>query len=147
MTKKIIKNQKNLLPPLVLFLVGAMVVWQSAQYGLGSLSQMGSGYFPLWLGLLLMFFAVMIFWQDCSYPSLGASLPLLRSALLILVGFVAIAWLIERSGLAVSLMLAVPFFCYADQQRSLTTVIPIVIGTLVLCYVIFVRLLEMKIPF
>lgn len=147
MIKKITTDKKNVWPPLVLFIIGAMVVWQSAQYGLGSLSQMGSGFFPLLLGLLLMFFAMMILWQDCMYPSLGASSPLLRSAWLILVGFVAMAWLIERIGLAVSLIVAVPFFCYADQQRSLKTVVPIVISVLVLCYVIFVRLLEMKIPF
>jgi hypothetical protein len=147
MRAKFQRYQTTVASSLVLLMIGGIVAWRSVDYGLGSVSQMGSGFFPFVLGLVLMFFAVMIWWQDRADCDLSASSSVLRSATLTLLGFLAIAWLIERSGLALALIVAVPFLCYADRQRSLKTVVPIVVSVLGFCYVIFVWLLEMRISF
>ena len=147
MAKLITKYHKTNIAALVLIIVGVMVGWQSVQYGLGSLSRMGSGFFPLVLGILLVLFAVMLWWHDNTDCELGADSSTFRSVVLTLLGFVAIALLIERWGMAPAVIIAVPFFCYADRKRSLRTVMPIVIGILVLCYTIFIWLLEMNIAF
>lgn len=147
MAKLITKNHKTNIAALVLIIVGVMIGWQSVQYGLGSLSRMGSGFFPLVLAILLVFFAVMTWWHDNTDCELGADLSTSRSVILTLLGFVAIALLIERWGMALAVIIAVPLFCYADQKRSLRTVAPIVMGILVLCYTIFIWFLEMNISF
>lgn len=147
MAELITKHHKTNIAALVLIIVGVMVGWQSVQYGLGSLSRMGSGFFPLVLGILLVLFAVMIWWHDSTHCELGVDLSTSRSVILTLLGFVAIALSLERLGMAPAVIIAVPFFCYADRKRSLKTVAPIVIGILGLCYTIFIWLLEINISF
>ena len=128
-------------------MIGGIVAWQSVYYGLGSASQMGSGFFPFVLGLLLMFFSIMLFLFDRSCNATDLDRPILKATVLTMLGYMVIAWSIDVVGMAVALVIAVPLFCRAGCQNSTKSVVTVTASALLLCYVIFIWLLDIRLSF
>lgn len=84
--------------------VGLIVVGQS--YGLGTSSQMGSGYFPVWIGALLIALGVPL--SLSSFAGSTRSLPRIvpRPALLVAASVAVFALLIDRAGFLPSTFLS-----------------------------------------
>ena len=40
--------------------IGALIMWEASNYPLGTLQHMGPGYFPLWLGIIMVALGVII---------------------------------------------------------------------------------------
>lgn len=55
-----IKNQKDFFSGVMFMGVGSAFAWRASQYHVGDAAQMGPGYFPLLLGVLLTFFGAII---------------------------------------------------------------------------------------
>ena len=128
-------------------MIGSAVAWQSVYYGLGSASQMGSGFFPFVLGLLLIFFSIMMLLFDSSHSVTDVDRPILKATVLTMLGYMVIAWSIDVVGMAGALIVAVPLFCCAGCQSSAKSVVTVTASTLLLCYVIFIWLLDIRLSF
>jgi hypothetical protein len=98
MTPNRVPNYWEIGAALVVFVLGAFLVWQGSEYPFGSLTRMGPGFFPVALGIILMGFGVVLLAEvshlDTPPPDLKA-----RPFMMIFAGLVAFAFMLERFGL------------------------------------------------
>jgi hypothetical protein len=99
---------------LVVFALGAFLLWQGSGYALGSLNRMGPGYFPVALGVILMGFGVVLL---CEVKRLDTPPPDLkfRPFLMIGAGLVAFALMLDRFGLVPATIALTVLSALADR--------------------------------
>lgn len=78
--------------------LGAFMIWQASGYPYGDLRRMGPGFFPIWIGVLLIVLGLALVLE---VRRLGTPAPTvaLRPLLTIPAGLLAFALLVERAGL------------------------------------------------
>jgi hypothetical protein len=66
-----IKNLQDFLAGLLFLAIGIGFGWAATHHSLGSASDMGPGYFPLLMGLLLALLGVLILFKALTFEALG----------------------------------------------------------------------------
>ena len=131
----------------------------AAGYDLGSLLQMGPGYLPLVLGVVLTGLGLVIAGQgvltrmrgtvpasDVEAPTQAPGpVPWVRGALLV-GAFVVFGLTVDGLGLAGALFLATFMAALAGHRNTVLKAALIAAGLTVLCLVVFVSLLQLRLP-
>lgn len=128
-------NRIDTLAGLFVVLIGCLAIYEALYFEIGSASRMGPGYFPFYIGILLLLIGTGLTlegrWLQQTSEA-GAHLPSLRGLLLILAAVICFALTIERFGLFAASMIAVFLGTLADRSTSiqqkliLTVAVPIV---------------------
>lgn len=126
-------NPVDLLAGLFVVTIGVVAIIEALQFNLGSARAMGPGYFPFYIGVLMICLGLVIIIVG-GFFNRNAILefPALRSLLFITAGIFCFSLLIERIGLVVAVAVAVFIVTFADRpfklRRSLVlaTVIPVI---------------------
>lgn len=110
------RDYRDILGGLVLTLLGLWVAWYAAQnYSLGTLRRMGEGMVPMWLGIILAVFGVMI-----ALPAVFRAGPKIHvnfvPALFILAGVSSFALMVRPFGLFPSIFAVVILSSLADTR-------------------------------
>lgn len=125
--------------------IGAFALWQLPR-PIGSLSAMGPGYFPMLLGIgLLLAGAASIVAAIRSHARAEVEHLSLVPTFFIISGIVAMALLIDRAGLAVSLLCMVLGTCYDRVLRHPLQVAAIYLAVLGLTWFVFIYLIKVPI--
>lgn len=130
----------------ILFIaIGAFALWQLPR-PIGSLSAMGPGYFPMLLGIgLLLAGAASIVVAIRSHARAEVEHLSLVPTFFIISGIVAMALLIDRAGLAVSLLCMVLGTCYDRALKYPLQVAAIYLAVLGLTWFVFIYLIKVPI--
>lgn len=124
--------------------IGAAAATGARRYEIGTATQMGPGYFPLLLGLILMLLGAAAMIQAIRIPG---AVPLERWPLVPLLSVVAgalcFAALIERAGLVPALIALITVSCYARLRRNLIEVVVICVVVSILSVGIFIYGLQL----
>lgn len=145
---------------LFLFCAGMFVTWHAAGYNLGSLRRMGSGYFPLMLGVALCVFSIAIFVSPIvdgdakqgqnaeakSSDAQGTVATRLRAIGFILAAMIAFAALIRELGFAPVTALATFIAGLAEPDNSWTDLIALSVFITIFASLVFIVALGVPIP-
>jgi len=116
-------NKWELLGAGAVVLLGGFIALEAASYPVGTLSEMGPGFVPLALGVLLMILGIGIGIAECRSER-KAPVVRFRPLLLIAAGVIAFGVLVERSGLVPATVALVVLSSLAERPvRPLSIVI------------------------
>lgn len=145
---KSVFNKKELMPALLMLLVGMATVLGSFNYQIGSLARMGPGYFPLILGAGLMLVALLI---AITPPSTDAAedyvfVPQYKAWFLVFVSVVAFVVLGQYGGLIPATFVLAFIATLADKENSLKTALVVAVSLTIMAVVVFYYGLQMQFP-
>lgn len=125
---------------LVILVLGLAIAAQSFSYPLGTLNNMGPGFFPMVAGFAMAFLGGLIFWKvpDGGLPAEGGKLSL-RPAFFVFAGLLAWALLLRPAGLIIAtiVMALLSAFAYPRPNAgriALTIVLLPALGWLLFIY-------------
>jgi hypothetical protein len=118
--------RRNVLAGLMFILIGALGLWVSRNYPVGTALRMGTGYVPRLLCWMLVGLGLIVLVQGVRVPApqLSQSLAAWRAVVTVTVALVAFALTIETLGLVVAILLLVGIGALATRAlRPLETLI------------------------
>ncbi len=132
---------------LLLVLLGGGVFYESRSYGVGTLGQMGAGFFPAVLGVLLLITGVLIAATSKDAAALiKPSAAAWRGGALVLLSVLAFVAVAAHVGLLPATFASVVIAGFADRRNSLRDVL-MMAGVLTLfCFVVFSWGLHLQLP-
>jgi hypothetical protein len=137
-------GRKNLLAGLFTLAFGALVVWQSTAFTIGTPARMGPGFFPTALGALLILVGAGILLQALRSDEVLERIRL--RPLLVIPGAVAIfALLVDRAGLIVSAFVVVLVAGFAERSPNKPALVGLALVLTAASYVVFVAILGMRV--
>lgn len=146
MTTKLRERLPDLVGALCAILVGLLALRESYTYDMGSLTNMGPGYFPsllaigmIVLGLLLVFTALRM--PPAGFVRDGLSL---WPVMIICASLIAFALLIERFGIIPAIFASVFLSTFASDNRNIPRSLLLAAITAVCCAGLFVYLLGLS---
>lgn len=131
----------------LLALLGGAVFYQSRSYGIGTLGQMGPGFFPSVLGALLLIAGILIAATSKDAAVLiRPSAAAWRGASLVLLSVLAFVAAAAHLGLLPATFASVAIAGFADRRNSLRDVLAMACVLTVFCYVVFSWGLHLQLP-
>lgn len=131
----------------VLLVAGLVMSFFAWGYPTGSVNQMGPGFIPQTIGVLISLLAIAIIVVDLRDPALERPTALQwRGLCFVSASIIIFALLVERAGLVPSMFLAVGVSMFADDQAKPLTVLIYAIVAAGLGWLLFLVGLELPIP-
>ncbi|GGL79514.1 tripartite tricarboxylate transporter TctB family protein [Wenxinia marina] len=133
-------NKIDVLAGLFVLVIAALSLFEASGLAMGSARSMGPGYFPFYIGLIMVVIGIALILQGRrpveEAPEFG-NLPSARSILLVLAAVTSFALMIERFGLVPATAVAVFLGTLADRESSLLQKLILTIVVPVVCVLIF----------
>jgi Tripartite tricarboxylate transporter TctB family len=141
-----VRDQKDFWSGVLFIAFGCAGLWFGRNYAIGTLSRMGPGFFPMAMSIALIGTGAFLLARSLVV----AGEPIERTAflpqLLILVAIVAFGLLVERVGLAVSVIAVAVISGIAAQGLRWFELAALALATSALSVALFVYLLGQPIP-
>lgn len=134
-------NVAELVGALCVLCLGVAVIVIARDYPMGSLSRMGTGYFPMILGVLLLLAGVMLIFEVARSPQQVAVHIPFRPILMIGLGIITFAYLVESAGLVPATCALVVLGSLAESPFRPFTVACIAVVMSVIGVLLFVKAL------
>jgi len=142
-----IKNQKDFWTGILYIGFGCIAFWIARDYNFGSASRMGPGYFPRVLAGLLIFFGALALIRSIRKEGLPIGIIAWKSAAIVLLSTAAFGFLLERAGLAISLVVLILGSASAsDKFRFEWRAALLAIVLIVFCVLVFIKGLGLPMP-
>ena len=143
----LIRNPKDFWTGVLYVAFGGAAFWLAREYGMGTASRMGPGYFPTVLSALLMLFGVISLGRSFIVPGEAIGKLALKSAALIVVATVLFGFLLPRAGLVIALLVLVLVSASASEKfrfdwRAVAGLVLLV----AFCALVFVKGLGVPMP-
>lgn len=132
---------KNLLAAAFCILLGGYVAWGGWGYSIGTLSNIGPGFFPFALGSILVLCGLGVGAQALREVDAAVSMSL-RPYLAIPGAIILFALTINRLGVIPAVVLTTAVASLADRSSTVRGTLLLVAGLVVLVYVVFVMILR-----
>lgn len=117
---------------------GAFIIFEASSYSMGTLSDMGPGFFPVILGWLMVILAsVMALTAQPGETAVAVSLEQVRGTLFVAAGFIAFAFTVEPLGMFVSVFLVVFLSALGNRNTSFVIAAMLALGTAIFSVVVF----------
>ncbi len=115
-----IRKKKDFYAGLVFFLFGGLAVAVARGYPMGTTARMGPGYFPTVLGGILVLLGLVISARSLL-GTRGDSVKgwALRPLFFILIGVLAFAFLVDRLGLVLAILVLILLSCLGGEEFRL----------------------------
>ncbi len=121
----------------LLGLLGVYVIWQGSGYEIGSLRRMGPGFFPVMVGSVLVLFAGLLV-LEVRHSEKEQAFWVPRPLLMISLGFVAFAALLDRAGLVPATLALVILVSFAEKPVRPVAALVTAAGLSVLGVLVFI---------
>lgn len=127
-------------------LFGTVTAVLSLQYGIGTAAEMGPGYFPLTMGVLLTIIGLAILVNGLVNNAEKASTLNVKPMIVVALSLIAFAVLIVNVGLIFAVPVLVFISLLASDHFSVSRALMLSAGLLLFCYLVFVRFLGVAVP-
>ena len=141
-----VKDQKDFWSGILFIGFGCAGLWLGRNYAVGSLSRMGPGFFPVMMSVALVGIGAFLLARSLIVAGEPMERIALWPQLLILAGIVGFGLLIERVGLAVSVIVVAVVSGVAAQGLRWFELAALALATSALSVVLFVHMLGQPIP-
>jgi hypothetical protein len=142
-----IRARTDFVTGLLFFVVGLGFAYASLSYRIGTAVQMGSGFFPLALSILLCVLGAIILLSSISPASEEQGLPSidLKVAFFVIAPIVLFALFLQQIGFVLALFMVVICSSFASHELRWHTAITSAVALVCLSIVIFVVLLNVQV--
>lgn len=131
----------------VLLMAGLVMLFFAWSYPTGTVNQMGPGFIPQTIGILISCFAVAIIIIDLKAPQLAQAGPMhWRGLIFVSAAIVIFAVLVDVAGLVPSMFLAIAVSMFADNHARPIPVLIYSISATFFGWLLFLVGLELPIP-
>jgi hypothetical protein len=110
------RNPKDFWTGVLYVAFGGAAFWIARDYGMGSASRMGPGYFPTVLSALLVIFGVISLVRSFIVPGPAIGKLALKAGALVIAATVLFGFLLPRAGLIVALLVLVLLSASASER-------------------------------
>ncbi len=142
-----VNGPKDLLAGLIFIVFGLATFWKSHDYEVGSALEMGPGYFPAAMGVVLTILGIAAIARGLTLKVADPITPhKLEPLLLIFGGIIAFSLLIETTGLLIAAAVLIAMACYRRLRSNPLEVLAIYVGLTGFSAFLFVYLFEMQLP-
>ena len=125
---------------------GVLAIVISRDYPIGSAMRMGPGYFPTWIGAILVLLGAIIASTALKVPGDKVG-PFAWKAMLVLsIAFCTFAWGIDHIGFIPSLFIMVVVSAMAGREFRLKEVLILAVVLIIGCCALFIKGLELPFP-
>ena len=139
-----IGNPRDLLAGLLFIAIGIATAVGASDYPLGTLRNIGPGYYPILLGIALALLGAGIGWQGLKFerqPTEDEGGLALRPLVMVVAAVVAFGLLVRPFGLAVAIVALIAISSFAGREFSLLRVVLLCVGMVALSWLVFIYLL------
>lgn len=126
--------------------LAALMLWEGADYPLGTAGRVGPGYVPRLLGLLMAGIAALLIIRSFWSTEQADRSMALRPIVLVLVSVLAFALAFDRFGLVPAILVAVAIANYAAPDNRWQTAVGIGLLLAVFSWALFVHALKLPLP-
>ena len=146
--KHLIKNPRDFWAGVMFLAIGAMFAGIAITYKLGTAARMGPGYFPFYLGLILVVLGFFILLGALKTKNAGPSVEKFHWGPIfwVLMPIVVFGVLLKVLGMIVSGVVLVVVSSLASHEFRLKPVLLLAIGLVIFCSLVFVTGLKLPIP-
>jgi len=131
-------RSSDLIGGLIALAIGAYIVLEAFGFRMGTLRNMGPGYFPVLLGAVLALMGLLLIVLGSKEKPFGAgSMGTLRGMILLGSAFLAFALLIERAGLVPTAFITTFLASQSDVRMTLLSGAILALATATGAFVIF----------
>jgi len=142
-----IRNPKDFWTGIIYLAFGGLAFWIARDYGMGTASRMGPGYFPTVLSSLLMLFGVIAIVRSFIVPGEPIGTFAWKAAVLVLLATLLFGFLIIRGGLIAALLALVLVSASASDKFKFDWKATLGLVLLVaFCSLVFVKGLGVPMP-
>lgn len=143
-----IKNYKDFWAGVMFIAFGAFFAGFGTQYKFGSAAQMGPGYFPTVLGLLVIMLGIVVAVGGLRAGAAPERVDAFAwpTLLLVLGSVVLFGVLLQPLGLIISLLVLVAVSSYASHEFAWRATLVNALVLVVLCLLVFVWALKLQFP-
>lgn len=126
--------------------IGSVFALGALRFGIGSLTEMGAGFFPFAAGLIAGLLGLAVFIGSWRRPPIPIGRPAIRSVLYVAASVVVFALTINRLGLLPAIVLCGTICALADRSTRLHEAALLAVALALGIWLVFIRLLGMPIP-
>ena len=143
----LIKGPKDFWTGVIYMLFGGVGLWIARDYGMGTASRMGPGYFPSVLSALLFLFGVIAVVRSFLVEGSPIGGFAWKPTVLILGAVILFGFLVIRAGLVIALVVLVLVSAFASSHFKFDLkAIAGLVGLVVFCSLVFVKGLGVPMP-
>lgn len=142
-----IKNQEDFWAGMMFVGFGALAIWLSTDYPMGTASRMGPGYFPTWLGGLMLLLGAIVAWMAVKSEEDKKVIPFAWKPMIMLsIGFCVFGWGVDHIGFIPSLFGLSVITSAAGQKFKIVEVLVLAIGLIAIMTGVFIYGIELPFP-
>lgn len=136
----------------MIILVGCVAIFEGSNYHIGTLARMGPGFFPVALGVILIFLGILIAMTASpvdpadAEEDLSSVPPDWRGWGCIIAGIVVFIMLGRVAGLVPATFALVLISALGDREQTLKSALLLALGVTIVGVIIFSYLLELQFP-
>jgi hypothetical protein len=138
-------NQKDVVAGLMLAGIAIAGLWLNQDHTLGTARRMGPGYMPMLTFWLLLGLGGIIFLAGLFNGPDKLERWAMRELLLVLAALCVFGLILEKAGLFLTLIVTIYISTLADNTHRWKGVLGLIGFLLVLCYLVFIRELDIRI--
>jgi hypothetical protein len=143
----LIRGPKDFWTGVIYLLFGGMAFWIARDYGFGTASRMGPGYFPTVLSALLVLIGLISVVRSFIVPGEPLGKFALKAGALIILATVLFGFLVNRAGLVIALLALVLVSAAASEKfRFEWQAVLGLIALIAFCALVFVMGLGVPMP-
>lgn len=143
----LIKSRKDFFAGAIFIVFGGLTLLKARTYEVGTAVDMGPGYFPSVVAILLILFGVVAvtrgLLRDVDDPIAAHRL---KPLFLIFAAIVAFSLLIERAGLFIAAAALIGLACFDRLRTHPLEVLAIYVALTAFCSLVFVNWFDMQLP-
>jgi hypothetical protein len=143
-----IKNPKDFWTGVIYVAFGAAAFFIARDYGMGTASRMGPGYFPTVLSSLLMLIGAAAIVRSMRVPGPAIGKWAIKAGVLVLASVLLFGFLLPRAGFVIALIVLIVLSASASEKFDLRDwkALAGMIGLILFCVLVFVKGLGVPMP-
>ena len=141
-----IKSQEDFWAGMMFIGFGVLAIVISRDYPMGSAMRMGPGYFPTWIGVIMVLLGAII--SAISFKVVGGAVGRFawKPMVVLAIAFCTFAWGIDHIGFIPSLAVMIVLSALAGKEFRLKEVLILMVVLIVGCWALFIKGLELPFP-
>lgn len=144
-------REKNFIGAFVFFFVGTFAVFEGWRMNLGTLLNPGAGFFPFYLGIILSFLSILLFYKEVRSRFAETRNPIeiagrWKRLLFALALFVSYAFALNSVGFIICSIVLLILLCRVVEGCSWRSALLISIICAVVSYLVFAKYLGVPLP-
>lgn len=141
-----ITSQEDFWGGIMFIAFGALAIYIASDYPFGTAARMGPGYFPTWIGIILVILGLMIAATGFKDKGEGIGRWPWKAMVLISIAFIFFGWAIDNVGFIIALFVMITLASMAGRDYRWKEAILVAVVLIVGSWALFIKGLDLAFP-